>query len=154
MPFYRRFKRKALPPGSKVPKEKTLNALKKELQEVFNEFIRLRDTRYDRGVPYFICISCNKPKPVKQMNAGHFHPVGGNDSVRYNEQNCNGQCIDCNHFKHGNYKGYLRGMLKKYGQNTVDNLEIQRHNRSKLMKFEVSLLIDVYEKKVKELKAK
>lgn len=138
----------------KMLNKKTLPTLKKELQEVFNLFIRLRDTQYDKGQAFFICISCNQPKGLDQMNAGHFHPVGGNEAVRYDEDNVHGQCIYCNNFKHGNEKLYERNLIKKIGQKAFDNLEIRRHNRSKLMPFEVEYLISDYKKKVEELKSK
>ncbi len=151
MPFYQRFRRKPKPKVvSKLPKEKTLSVLKADLQDIFNAYIRKRDTLWDKGQPYFICISCNHPKSIDEMNAGHFHPVGGNDVIRYDEHSVNGQCIRCNHFMHSNHAGYIRGMIKKWGQKVVDELEIRRHNRSKMMKFEVSLLIQHYEEKLKK----
>lgn len=154
MPYIRRFPRKGKGPKiQKVPKEKSLSDLKKDLQTVFNAYIRKRDTLFDRaGQPFFICISCNTPKPMNQMNAGHFHAVGGNDAVRYDEHNVNGQCIYCNKFCHGNKEGYVRGMLKKWGQKVIDDLELRRHNRSKMQKFEVQLLIDHYKNLLKSTK--
>lgn len=151
MPYIRRFPRKGKPRAPKgLPKEKSLADLKSDLQVVFNAWIRKRDTLYDRnGQPYFICISCNTPKPMDQMNAGHFYPVGGHDAIRYDEHNVNGQCIYCNKFKHGNREGYVRGMLKKWGQKVIDTLELRRHNKSKMFKFEVQLLIDHYKNLLK-----
>lgn len=134
-----------------LPKEKSLTTLKKELDVVFNAFIRKRDTIYDRGQPYFICISSGKPLPIDQMNAGHFHPAGNNEAIRWDERNVNGQSIHDNLYKHGNPTGYLKGMIKKYGQKVVDDLEIKRHNKSKMAKFEVSLLIQQYKQKLKDL---
>lgn len=133
----------------KLPSEKSLPALKKELDRVFNAFIRARDTRYDKGQPYFICISCDEPKPIDQMDAGHFHSAGHNEATRWDERNVNGQCRRCNRFLHGNLLGYQKGMLKKYGQTTLDQLEIKRHNRSKMFRFEVALLIETYRQKLK-----
>ena len=86
------------------------------------------------------------------MNAGHYFAAGHNEPIRYDEHNVNGQCIRCNKFLHGNLIGYTKGMLKKYGQATIDDLEIRRHNISKLAKFEVRLLMDIYEKKIESLK--
>jgi NAD-dependent dihydropyrimidine dehydrogenase PreA subunit len=131
-----------------IPEAKTLPALKKELQTVFNLFIRLRD----QANGTFRCISCWKVKPVKQMHAGHFHSAGHNESVRYDEMNCNGQCASCNTFLHGNLLGYREGLIRKYGGKVIDILEIKRHNKSKMGKFELSLLIQEYKRKSKELK--
>lgn len=136
----------------KALKKKSLSTLKGELQDLFNKFIRLRDTKYDKGTQYFVCISCNHPKPLTEMNAGHYWPVGGNESVRYDEDNVHGQCIHCNHFKHGNEKEYRPNLIKKIGQSKFDLLEIKRNNKSKMMSFEVEYLINEYKEKIKQLK--
>lgn len=130
----------------KVKPEKSLQALKKDLDKVFNAWIRKRDT-----LPgdVFRCISCGEFKPKNQMNAGHYFSAGHNEAIRWNEFNCASQCVRCNLHLHGNFEGYTRGMLFRYGQKVIDDLEIQRHNKSKMFKFEVQLLIDEYKKKLK-----
>ena len=130
-----------------MPKEPTLSSLKAKLQKVFNAFIRKRDTINGQ---YFICISCQERKPLDQMNAGHYHAAGNNEAVRYDEINTNGQCIKCNKFLHGNLLEYRKGLIAKVGQKAVDDLDIKRHNLSKMHKFEIQYLIDLYTKKLKE----
>jgi NAD-dependent dihydropyrimidine dehydrogenase PreA subunit len=137
-----------------LKKKKSLPFLKKELQEVFNKFIRYRDTQYSNGKAFFVCISCGEPKDIDLMHAGHYWPVGGNESIRYDEDNCHGQCVQCNYHKHGNEKGYRPRLIKKIGQERFNLLEIKRHNKSKLMAFEVEYLIQVYEEKVKAMIAR
>lgn len=132
------------------PQKKSLQALKKDLDKVFNEFIRLRDQV--NGM--FKCISCGLIKSTHQMHAGHFHSAGHNEAVRWNEWNVNGQCEHCNTFLHGNLLMYREGVLKKYGEGVLNDLEIQRHNRSRMLAFEVTLLIQMYKQKVAELKSK
>lgn len=139
--------KKKLKKISKIPKERGLPALKKDLDKVFNAFIRKRDTLFADGTPYFICISCNEPKPVDLMHAGHFHSAGHNEAVRWDERNVNGQCVRCNTFLHGNFGGYEKGMVRKWGQSVVEALEIKRHNKSKMFKFEIELLIQHYKSK-------
>jgi hypothetical protein len=131
----------------KLPKEKSLSKLKKELTVVFNAFIRKRDT-LPNGT--FKCISSGKILPVSQMNAGHYHSAGHNEAIRWDERNVNGQSIQDNLFLHGNFGGYTKGMLEKYGQKVIDELDIKRHNKSKMARFEVSYLIQEYKKKLKE----
>lgn len=131
--------------GMKIKPEKSLQALKKDLDKVFNAYIRKRDS--NSGV--FKCISCGKTCALQLMHAGHFHSAGHNEATRWNECNVNGQCSHCNYFLHGNYPGYLQGMLKKYGKEVVQELEIKRFNKSRMMKFEVQLLIDEYKNKLK-----
>lgn len=136
----------------KALKKKSLASLKKELQDVFNKFIRLRDTIYENGKAFFICISCGVKKTIDQMHAGHYWPVGGNEAIRFDEDNVHGQCVYCNFHKHGNEKGYRPRLIKKIGQKRFDLLEIKRNNRSKMMAFEVELLINEYTEKIKSLK--
>ena len=117
-------------------------------QKVFNEFIRLRDQKDG----FFTCISCQIPKPIEQMNAGHYWSVGNHTAVRFDEDNCHGQCIACNKFKHGNLIHYTLNLVKKIGQDRYDKLEMKRHNKSKMMVFEVQLLTEIYREKVRNLK--
>ena len=114
-------------------KKKTIAKLKKELDKVFNAFIRKRDSEDD----VFLCISCGfqqtedsvsvEYKPVSQMHAGHFY-AGTFTATRWDERNVNGQCVGCNTFKHGNLLEYRKGMLAKYGQKVLDELE-ELHNK-------------------------
>ncbi len=136
----------------KALKQKSISTLKGELQKIFNTYIRVRDTKYENGQPYFICISCNDKKDIQQMHAGHFWPVGGNEAVRFDEDNVHGQCIKCNFYDHGSPLLYASNLLVKIGMTRYEALKIKRHNRSKIMAFEVNLLIEMYSEKVKQLK--
>jgi NAD-dependent dihydropyrimidine dehydrogenase PreA subunit len=138
----------------KALKKKSISTLKSELQKIFNTYIRLRDTQYDKGQAFFVCISCGEKKTTDQMHAGHYWPVGGNEAVRFDEDNCHGQCIACNYHKHGNEKGYRPRLIKKIGQSRFDMLEIKRLNRSKMMAFELEYLIEDYKTKVNGLTKK
>ena len=103
----------------------TISKLKKKLDKVFNAYIRQRDsfTHFEM----FQCISCNETKPISQMHAGHFY-AGTFTATRWDERNVNGQCVGCNTFKHGNLLEYRKGMLAKYGQKVLDELE-ELHNK-------------------------
>lgn len=72
-------------------------------------------------------------------------------ATRYNEKNCNAQCRSCNRFDEGNNIGYIRGLIKKYGQGVIDELEILKHQESHWTEFEYKSLIEHYKQKVKEL---
>lgn len=138
----------------KLLQKKSLATLKGELQKVFNTYIRTRDTKYDKATPYFICISCNQPKGLDQMNAGHFWPVGGHEAVRFDEDNVHGQCIYCNNFASNGVvtMKYAPNLIKKIGQDAFDNLAARRFNKSKLFAFEVELLIQTYNDKISKLR--
>jgi hypothetical protein len=136
----------------KLLNKKTLPALKKELQTVFNTFIRLRDTQESQGKKFFVCISCGHPKELNQMNAGHYWAAGGHEAVRFDEDNVHGQCIHCNLYQHSNEKLYRVNLIKKIGQKAFDILEMRAHNKSKMFPFEVELLISEYKNKIESLK--
>ena len=88
--------------------------LKLKAQTVFNAWIRKRD----ENLP---CISCSKPT---FDHAGHYYSGGHYSGLRFNEFNVNGQCIRCNNFLHGNLIGYRNGLIKKYGEDNVAELDM------------------------------
>ena len=123
------------------------NTLKNKLDRIFSLYIRLRDAN-PQG--YTRCISCGKIVPWKEADCGHFINRS-HMATRYNEKNCNAQCRSCNRFDEGNNIGYIRGLIKKYGQGVIDELEILKHQESHWTEFEYKSLIEHYKQKVKEL---
>ena len=88
--------------------------LKKKAIEVFNKYIRERD----KDKP---CISCGS---WAVLEAGHYHSAGNYESTRFNEFNVSGQCKKCNRFLHGNLIWYGKGLVKRYGQEEYDKLDV------------------------------
>lgn len=124
------------------------NSLKNKLDDVFSEFIRLRDSR-DDGT--FVCISCGRLLPYDQADCGHYINRK-HMSTRFSEKNCNAQCRSCNRFDEGNIQGYRRGLIAKYGEPVVLMLEASKNQINKLSEFEYKAMIDHYRKEVKRLK--
>jgi hypothetical protein len=116
----------------------------KDLQVVFNRFIRLRDA----GNP---CISCGRNSGAK-MNAGHYLSVGSHPELRFNELNTNIQCEHCNSFKSGNQAAYRVELIKKIGLEQVEKLE-SKHEPLKLTIDEIKVLIAEYKSKIKQLES-
>jgi len=135
--------------ATKWKKEKTIlkESLKtqgdylKELQVVFNKFIRLRDKGNN-------CISCNNP--CKKENAGHYRSVGSSPGLRFNELNVHLQCEYCNTYKHGNLINYRVNLINKIGLDKVEELE-SYIGLNKLSITELKELKQVYKNKIKEL---
>ena len=90
----------------------TLPKLLKKTEKIFNAWIRERDK--DDG-----CISCGR----EIDHAGHYFSVGQHSALRFDEMNVNGQCAACNVFKHGNLIYYRQGLVRKYGELAVEELE-------------------------------
>lgn len=131
-------------------KKKSHPQLKKILWEVFSEYIRLRDSK--DGM--FTCISCGRFQSAAggNLQAGHYYKSETFPALRYCEKNNNSQCLSCNIFKEGNRQGYEIGLIKKYGQAAVDKLKLQAHNKAKLGRFELELLIKIFTDKLNKLK--
>jgi len=85
----------------------SLSAYKKLLQVVINKIAR----EIDFCQP---CISCGNPKP-KKKNAGHYHSVGANPSVRFNLMNIYLQCEHCNSYLSGNLINYSKNLQETFG---------------------------------------
>lgn len=123
--------------------------LKAKADRVFSEYVRKRDSKNG----YFVCISCGRILPYEQADCGHYinriHMA-----TRYSEINCNAQCRKCNRFSEGNMSGYRQGLIKKYGEQRVLLLEMQKNDTKKYSNFEYQALIQHYQKEIKKLDAR
>ena len=125
-------------------RNKSVSQWRKELQQVFNQFIRLRDAK--RG-----CISCGKPLAGK-TDAGHYYSVGSYPNLRFHEDNVHGQCVNCNQHKHGNLLEYAIGIERRIGKARLEELKSMRNDRLSLPLDKIKELIYEYKDKVKKLK--
>jgi len=125
-------------------KDKTVPKLLQLAQKVFNAYIRKRDNLGN----YFVCISCQKPKALGQMHAGHFFSAGHNPSVRFDEDNVHGQCIHCNTYQHGNLAKYKDNLIRKIGKERFEALEVkvgfEKRVGKKWDRFELIEVIEKY----------
>lgn len=102
----------------------TLPQLKKRAQAAFNAYIRLRDKHQS-------CISCGNPLPdtPNGYDAGHYRSVGSAPNLRFNENNCHGQCKHCNNWLSGNHVNYRIGLIERIGLAAVEALESDNEPR-------------------------
>lgn len=130
----------------KKKKSVSLPKLKNKLQEIFNEYIRLRD----KDKP---CISCGERRILQ---AGHFFPVSGYDGLRFDEDNVHGECAGCNGFDDMHLLGYRDNLVRKIGQERFIALTQRaadyKKNGYKWSRSELLEKIEHYKAKVKELK--
>ena len=130
----------------KKKKKSQREILKDKLTVVFNKFIRLRD----QNLP---CISCGVNRV---QHAGHYWPVSQypQGSMRFNPDNVNGQCVNCNSFEEGNRQGYEKGLIRRFGKKILGRLDIQRSlPQVKWDEWELDTMIVVYKEKIKQLEA-
>ena len=107
---------------------KTISKLKKELDKWFSLYIRLRDATSEGAV---ICITCGCVKNYKQgMQNGHFQSRS-HLATRFDEQNCQPQCVGCNMFKQGEQYKFSIALDSKYGEGTAQELEFKARQITK-----------------------
>ena len=99
---------------------KTISKLKKELDKWFSLYIRLRDATSEGLVQ---CFTCNKVSHYKSgMQNGHFQSRK-HLATRWDEENCQVQCVGCNMFKAGEQYKFAINLDAKYGIGTSEELE-------------------------------
>ena len=124
-------------------KLKTYSDHVKELQVIFNRFIRFRDK--DKG-----CISCGTPL-VSKYDAGHYYSCGGNPELRFHEDNCFGQCVYCNQHRHGALLDYTERLPNRIGLCKFAELKKLRGVAKKYSIPELIELKVIYKDKIKKL---
>lgn len=129
------------------PKTKSSRSKKiLRLDTVFSKFIRRRDC----GFEYGRCISCGKIVTYSGCHNGHY-VNRQHMALRFDEQNCNAQCVECNSYDEGNVQGYRRGLIVKIGEKATDMLEIRKHNTCHLSEVELDILYSHYKQKLKQI---
>lgn len=130
-----------------MKKKKSLPKLKAELQIIFNSYIRERD----KCQP---CISCGQ---FKLLQAGHFFPVKGYDSLRFDEDNVHGECAGCNCFDEGHIISYYTNLIDKIGKQRFEELkkraESYKREGYKWSRSELESMIEIYKTKLKNERA-
>lgn len=80
--------------------------------KIFNAYIRKRD----EGKP---CISCGRYVPLQ---AGHFYSANMYPTLRFDEDNVHGQCMQCNYFS--DFKeNYRKNLIERIGIDRVQQLD-------------------------------
>ncbi len=128
---------------------KTISKLKKELDKWFSLYIRLRDATNEGIVQ---CFTCGKIGHYKKLQCGHFQSRR-HHSTRWNEQNCNVQCVKCNMFS-GSGEQWKFGIRldAKYGLGTSQELEYLAKQTVKRTRIDYEEDIRYYKAIVKNLK--
>ena len=115
----------------------------REVQAVFNEWVRLRDA----DLP---CVSCGRHHDG-QYHAGHYRTVGANPEIRFEPLNVWKQCAPCNTHLSGNLVNYRLSLLQRIGAEKLDWLEGPHPTRKYTIE-EIKAIKADYREKIKELK--
>lgn len=133
----------------RLAKFKTIAQLIAAAQIPFNAFIRLRDK--DKGC--FVCGRPFKDVPGQVQHAGHVRSRGAAGHLRFNEDNCLGECEGCNG-PHGAKPHQIKaGAIARIGQERYDNLEAD-NTPHKWEREELIAIKQEYTARVRELKGK
>ena len=128
---------------------KSISKLKKELDKIFSVFIRLRDAT-DEGLCQ--CFTCGKVSHYKTgMQNGHFQSRSFL-STRFDEENCQPQCVGCNMFKQGEQWKFGMNLNAKYGIGTSNKLEFISRQKVKFSRIDYEDKISYYKSAVEKLK--
>jgi hypothetical protein len=131
-----------------MKKAKTTGQLIKQLQPIFNKYIRLRD----KDKP---CISCGEYFDFDETDCGHFYAKSGYSGLRFEEDNCAKECRKCNRFDESHLIGYAENLKAKIGETDYKELKLKaqdyKANGKKWSRHELREMIDYYKAKVKEL---
>jgi hypothetical protein len=126
-------------------KIQTKSDVKKKVQKVFNEWVRLRDQDLN-------CISCRKP--AKKAHAGHYLSVGRFPELALDPDNVNLQCDYCNIYLSGNGALYTTGLIEKIGEKRYNELLSRANVPKNYTISDLMYLYNEYKAKVKTLKEK
>jgi hypothetical protein len=118
-------------------------------QVAFNAYIRARDR--EKG-----CFVCERPfldgVPGRVQHAGHIRSRGAAGHLRFNEDNCMGECEGCNG-PHGAKPHQIEaGAVRRIGQERFDALK-NDNTPHKWTREELVGIRTTYKQKLKELKA-
>ena len=128
---------------------KTISKLKKELDKWFSLYIRLRDAT-DEGLVQ--CFTCNKVSHYKSgMQNGHFQSRK-HLATRWDEENCQVQCVGCNMFKAGEQYKFSVALDSKYGEGKAEELESLARTIMKVSRIDYEDKISYYGTLVEKIK--
>lgn len=137
-----RSKTSATAKAFKKVKKVSVSKAKKDLDRIFSEYIRRRDGG--------VCFTCGKQDDWKRMQNGHFVTRSAN-STRFDEVNCNCQCVGCNVFKYGNMVAYSINIVRKYGPGMIERLHKKGQQVKQWTVPELQEMIRTYKLKIQEL---
>tara|TARA_R100001594_G_scaffold135352_1_gene177024 strand:- start:229 stop:636 length:408 start_codon:yes stop_codon:yes gene_type:complete len=127
----------------------SISKLKKELDKYFSLYIRLRDSN-EYGMVQ--CFTCGIVKEYnKGMQCGHFQSRS-HLATRFDEQNCQPQCVGCNMFKQGEQYKFALQLDGKYGKGTAEELMYLSKTTLKISRVDYEEKISYYKNIVNKLK--
>lgn len=129
-----------------MPRKVSRKNLIKKLDTVFSLYIRRRHAKNDIAQ----CYTCGKKDHYKKLQNGHFMSRKSY-ATRWDETNCQVQCVKCNMFEQGMSYVFGLNLNKQFGEGTAEELLRKSKEILKLSNDEVISLITKYENKLNSL---
>jgi hypothetical protein len=133
------------------PKEKSVKktksnraALVKKLDAEFSIYIRTRNLVNGNAE----CFTCYKLDDWKKLQCGHFMSRK-HYSTRWDEVNCQVQCVGCNVYRYGEQYKFGRRLNAVHGAGTSEALEQLSKEITKFSNWELEEMIEKYKIKNK-----
>lgn len=125
----------------------TLKTRQAALWDVFSEWVRRKDAD---SLGMAQCVTCGAVGHWTTMDAGHFWKRS-HQATRYDPVNVAVQDTRCNRFRGGAEAEHAAYILKTYGKEVFDELEVRHRQIKKWTREEIESLIAHYRQKVAEL---
>ena len=119
----------------------------KKLDTIFSQYIRKKNSDHGKSQ----CFTCGKIDDWQKLQNGHFQSRR-HYSTRWDEDNCQVQCIKCNIFLYGSQYKFGLELNKKFGSGTAEDLHIKAQKQVKFQNYELLEMIKLYEEKFNKLK--
>lgn len=131
-----------------MPKKRLRKNIVKELDKLFSLYIR--HSHKNPKTDLVECFTCGRSYEVKKIQAGHFQSRRFY-STRWDEDNVKPQCYGCNVGRQGEQYIFAKN-LNNLKTGLAEDMEAKSRLIVKYMDFELLELIEIYKKKLKELK--
>lgn len=130
-----------------MKKKPTVSKLKKKLDIIFSQYVRVKNMNEDELVK---CFTCDSVRHYKKMHNGHFQ-VRQHMATRFDELNCQPQCPSCNTFHEGEQFKFAQELDKKFGRGVAQELQTRAMTTVKLDVHWYEQMIEKYRTKLVDL---
>ncbi len=126
----------------KKPKAPSRKSLADRLWKLTSQYVRNIESE---------CYTCPKVLEFREREAGHYWTQGGHKRVKFDLMNVHTQCHSCNHFKSGNLAKYASRLIREYGIEKYQDLELRSNDSTPFTEIELEQMILEMEEKIKSL---
>jgi hypothetical protein len=138
-------------PDPKKRRPKGVAKLKKDLDEIFAEWVKLNFIDVHEGELF--CVTCHCKLTLKTAENGHY-VTRGHGALRYDRLDNNPQCHNCNQALGGNLERYREYLVNVYGEVKVALMENETFDIAKRPASWFATQIAMYRVLVANLKKK